>query len=220
MKNLRWTGMIALGLAAAVFTRALLLEANAAPAENRMELRAADDFANIANTRARSIALFQEAGKVITSPRCLNCHPAAERPLQGDDMHPHEPPVARGAGGMGMPGMRCLTCHGTANFDPGKVPGNPRWLLAPPEMAWVGKSLKQICVQIKDPHLNGGKSMQDLIEHMAHDQLVGWGWNPGAGRTPAPGTQEEFGKLIQAWADTGAQCPGDTNDRGKKKKRD
>lgn len=222
MKILLSSGPVALGLAAAVFVSVLLLEANAAPAENRMEqsrteLSPAADFANIANTRARSIALFQEASKVITSPRCLNCHPATERPLQGDDMHLHEPPVKRGAGGMGMPGMRCLTCHGTANFDPGRVPGNPRWLLAPPEMAWVGKSLKQICVQIKDPHLNGGKSMKDLVEHMAHDQLVGWGWNPGAGRTPAPGTQEEFGKLIQAWADTGAQCPGDTSERGKGK---
>lgn len=207
MKTLLPIGLGALGLAAAVFTSALLLEANAAPAENKTELRPPGDFANIANRRARSIALFHEAGKVITSPRCLNCHPATERPLQGDDMHPHEPPVKRGAGGMGMPAMRCFTCHGAANFDPGKVPGSPRWLLAPAEMAWVGKSLGQICAQIKDPHLNGGKSMKDLIEHMAHDELVGWGWNPGAGRTPAPGTQEEFGKLIQAWADTGAQCP-------------
>jgi hypothetical protein len=207
MKTLWSAGLLVFGLAAAAFTSMVLLDANAAPAENKMELRSVDDFADIANRRARSIALFQEAGKVITSPRCLNCHPATERPLQGDDMHPHEPPVKRGAGGMGMPGMRCLTCHGTANFDPGKVPGNPRWLLAPAEMAWVGKTLKQICVQIKDPHLNGGKTMKDLVEHMAHDQLVGWGWSPGAGRTPAPGTQEEFGKLIQAWVDTGAQCP-------------
>jgi hypothetical protein len=207
MKTLLPVGLVVLGLAAAAFTSVVLLEANAAPAENKMALRPVDDFSGIANQRARSIALFQEAGKVINSPRCLNCHPATERPLQGDDMHPHEPPVKRGAGGMGMPAMRCLTCHGTANFDPGKVPGNPRWLLAPVEMAWVGKTLKQICVQIKDPHLNGGKTMKDLIDHMAHDQLVAWAWNPGAGRTPAPGTQEEFGKLIQAWADTGAQCP-------------
>jgi hypothetical protein len=207
MKTLLPAGLVVLGLAAAAFTSVALLEANAAPAENKMALRPIDEFAGIANQRARSIALFQEAGKVITSPRCLNCHPVTERPLQGDDMHPHEPPVKRGAGGMGMPGMRCLTCHGTANFDPGKVPGNPRWLLAPVEMAWVGKTLKQICVQIKDPHLNGGKTMKDLIDHMSNDQLVAWAWNPGAGRTPAPGTQEEFGKLIQAWADTGAQCP-------------
>src|SRR5882672_9804966 len=207
MKTLLPVASAVLGIAAAGFTSVMLLEAKAAPADDRMQLRPAADFANIANRRARSIALFQEAGKVITSPRCLNCHPATERPLQNDDMHPHEPPVKRGAGGMGMPGMRCFTCHGSANFDPGKVPGNPRWLLAPAEMAWVGKSLGQICAQIKDLRVNGRKSMKELVDHMAHDELVGWGWNPGAGRTPAPGTQEEFGKLIQAWADTGAECP-------------
>ena len=52
--------------------------------------------------------------------------------------------------------------------------------------------------------------LNELLEQpeaMAHDPLVGWGWNPGVGRTPVPGTQEEFGKLIQAWADSGAQCP-------------
>ncbi len=207
MKTFLPASLAVLGFTAAALASALLLEANAAPAENGMELRPAADFANIANRRARSIALFQEAGKVITSPRCLNCHPATERPLQNDNMRPHEPPVKRGAGGMGMPGMRCFTCHGSANFDPGRVPGNPRWLLAPAEMAWVGKSLGQICGQIKDPRVNGQKSMKDLVEHMAHDELVGWGWNPGAGRTPAPGTQEEFVKLVQAWVDTGEECP-------------
>lgn len=191
----------------AVVMTVAFLEARAAPQEMATELKPASEFASIKDRRARSLALFEEAGKVIQHPRCLNCHPKTERPLQGDDMHPHEPPVKRGAGGMGMPGMRCLTCHGTANFDPGRVPGNPRWLLAPEEMAWVGKSLGQICRQIKDPLVNGGKNMKDLVEHMAHDPLVGWGWTPGAGRTPVPGTQEEFGKLFQAWADSGAQCP-------------
>jgi len=42
---------------------------------------------------------------------------------------------------------------------------------------------------------------------MSHDSLVGWGWNPGDGREPAPGTQAEFGDLIKAWVDTGAACP-------------
>jgi hypothetical protein len=49
--------------------------------------------------------------------------------------------------------------------------------------------------------------MDDLVHHMAEDSLVGWGWHPGAGRTPAPGTQAEFGALIKAWVDTGAACP-------------
>ena len=42
---------------------------------------------------------------------------------------------------------------------------------------------------------------------MAHDELVGWGWSPGEGRTPAPGTQQQFGELIRAWIDSGAACP-------------
>jgi hypothetical protein len=46
-----------------------------------------------------------------------------------------------------------------------------------------------------------------LVRHLAEDSLVGWGWSPGPGRQPAPGTQAEFGALIRAWAETGAHCP-------------
>jgi hypothetical protein len=103
--------------------------------------------------------------------------------------------------------MRCTTCHGPANFDAAGIPGHPAWHVAPIEMAWVGKSLGEICQQIKDPARNGGKSMEELIHHMSEDSLVGWGWHPGVGREPAPGTQKEFGALIKAWVDTGAACP-------------
>jgi hypothetical protein len=201
--------IVAIGMAcgAAVLSGSRLIDARAAQSAGSTELKPASEFLSIQDKRARSIALFQEAGKVIQSPRCLNCHPVTDRPTQGDDMHLHQPPVKRGAGGMGAPGMRCFTCHGAANFDPGKVPGNPKWMLAPASMAWVGKSLSQICAQIKDPARNGGRSMAQIVEHMAHDDLVGWGWHPGAGRTPAPGTQEEFGALIKAWTETGAHCP-------------
>jgi hypothetical protein len=44
---------------------------------------------------------------------------------------------------------------------------------------------------------------------MAHDALVGWAWRPGADRAPAPGTQAELGALIQAWIDSGAECPAE-----------
>jgi hypothetical protein len=44
---------------------------------------------------------------------------------------------------------------------------------------------------------------------MAEDPLVAWGWTPGAGREPAPGTQEVFGRLIAEWVATGAACPAD-----------
>lgn len=170
-------------------------------------LRPVSSFDGIKNQRSRAIALFQEAGKVIQHPRCMNCHPAGDRPTQTDRMRPHDPRVVRGEHGLGVPGMECAACHHVANYDAAKVPGHPEWHLAPVSMAWQGRSLGQICAQIKDPKRNGGKDMAPLIHHMAEDSLVGWGWSPGKGRTPAPGTQAEFGALIKAWAAAGAHCP-------------
>ena len=85
--------------------------------------------------------------------------------------------------------------------------GSPRWGLAPIEMAWEGKSVGEICAQLKDPGRNGGRNLTLLHEHLATDDLVAWGWNSGLGRDPAPGTQARLGELIKAWIDTGAQCP-------------
>jgi hypothetical protein len=194
-------------LASAASVLALGAIVSAREPDTSQGLKPVSAFDHIADKNERAVALFTEAGKVIQSPRCVNCHPAGDRPQQGDDGHPHQPLVVRGDDGFGAIGMRCMTCHGPANFDPGGVPGNPKWHLAPLEMAWVGKSLAEICVQIKDPERNGGMSMQELIHHMAEDDLVGWGWHPGVGRTPAPGTQKEFGELIKAWVDSGAACP-------------
>lgn len=121
------------------------------PAASAEELRPVSSFADIADTQSRSIALFQEAGKVLQHPRCVNCHPVGERPFQGDTMRPHEPLVVRGKDGHGAPCMACTTCHGGANFDPARVPGDPHWHLAPASMAWEGKSAGHICNQLKDP---------------------------------------------------------------------
>ncbi|UFZ06464.1 Isoquinoline 1-oxidoreductase subunit [Bradyrhizobium ontarionense] len=184
--------------------------ADAAPEPTRLaaDLKPASAFTDIKSRDLRAVALFEEASKVLQSPRCMNCHPAGDRPTQTDRMIPHQPLVVRGEAGMGAPsGLACTTCHHEANFDAARVPGNPKWQLAPIEMAWQGRSLGQICAQIKDPKLNGGKTMAELVHHMAEDELVGWGWNPGAGRTPAPGTQKQFGELIKAWVDAGAACP-------------
>jgi hypothetical protein len=194
-------------LAGALAVLAAGLAVSAAQPDGAAALKPASAFESIADKKERSVALFAEAGKVITHPRCVNCHPAGDRPMQGNDSHPHQPLVVRGADGLGAIGMRCTTCHGPANFDPGGVPGHPLWHVAPIEMAWVGKSLGAICEQIKDPKRNGGKPIKQIVEHMAEDTLVGWGWAPGGNREPAPGTQKEFGELIRAWAETGAVCP-------------
>jgi hypothetical protein len=164
-------------------------------------------FDSIADTKARSAAIFTELGKVLTHPRCMNCHPAGDRPRQGDTRRLHQPPVARGPDGHGTETMRCDMCHQQANFDPGRMPGHPLWHLAPREMAWEGKTLTQICAQIKDPARNGGRKVEDLIDHIGKDTLVGWAWAPGYGREPAPGTQDEAGALVRAWVKSGAACP-------------
>lgn len=174
---------------------------------DHQSLRSVSSFDVIADTQTRSVALFQEAGKVLTHARCLNCHPRGDQPTQTDAMQPHQPIVVRGADGHGVPALQCSTCHHNANFDPARVPGDPQWHLAPREMAWQGLSLGEICRQVKDPARNGGKDLAAIVHHSAEDHLVGWGWNPGAGRTPAPGTQAEFGALMKAWMDTGAHCP-------------
>lgn len=174
-------------------------------------LKGPGDFAQITDQTERSVALFQEMGKVLTHPRCLNCHPVNGGPTQGDDMHPHEPPVIRGDADFGAPGMTCNTCHSAENVTiagHGSIPGHEIWMLAPASMGWQGLKLSEICTQIKDPERNGGRTLEELYEHHAHDGLVGWGWDPGAGRTPAPGNQDIFGQLTRAWIDTGAACPG------------
>ncbi len=183
-------------------------KADAATESAKVSLQPVQAFDQIADNNQRAVALFQEAGKVINSPRCMNCHPAGDRPTQTDKMRPHIPLVVRGDGGMGAAGgLACTTCHHETNFDPANVPGNAKWQLAPIEMAWQGKSLGQICEQIKDPARNGGKDLAALVKHMAEDELVGWGWAPGGNRTPAPGTQRDFGELFKAWAAAGAACP-------------
>jgi len=194
-------------LLAAGCAKAQPAAAASAPANT---LRPLSEFSSITDSKERSLAVFAEAGKVIQHPRCLNCHPTGDRPLQGDSQRLHQPLVTRGKDGFGATAMRCISCHGAQNFEAAQlasVPGNKIWHLAPIEMAWHGRTLGEICRQLKDRSRNGGKTMPQMIEHMAHDELVGWGWAPGVGRTPAPGTQKAFGDLIKAWADSGAHCP-------------
>ena len=183
------------------------------PTPESGSLKSVSEFDAIADSSARSRALFTEAAKVITHPRCLNCHPPTRSPTQGDTLHPHMPPIRAGEGGTGVAGLNCTTCHRSGNTTIvgsriGSVPGAEHWLLAPASMAWQGRTLGEICVQLKDPTRNGRRSLVDIQKHLSTDHLVGWAWHPGDGRQPAPGTQELFGALINAWIASGAECPG------------
>jgi hypothetical protein len=174
-------------------------------------LKSPSEFMSIPNSRERSRAIFGEIGKLLTNPRCMNCHPAGDHPLQGNDQHEHIPPVWRGETGhmatncAGCHTERNVTLHEAASYQ--SIPGHPRWGVAPLSMAWEGKSLGDICRQLKDVNLNGGRDLALLQDHVAKDDLVAWAWSPGEGRGPAPGNQELAGQLVQAWIDSGAECP-------------
>src|ERR1700761_2813704 len=174
-------------------------------------LKSPADFSSISNTPERSRALFVEIGKLLTHPRCLNCHPAGDHPLQGADGREHMPPVWRGD--TGHLATDCSGCHADHNTTLHEaatyksIPGHPRWAVAPISMAWEGKSIGDICRQLKDVNLNGGRDLAQLQDHIASDDLVGWAWNPGEGREAAPGAQQEAEQLVKALIDSGAECP-------------
>jgi hypothetical protein len=205
---------LATALGVAALATAAMAQMQNTTTLNPKELRPVASFSGIADQNERSRALFNEIAKVVTHPRCLNCHPAGEHPLQGADHHEHRPPVRRGEADIGVAGLTCQACHTERNFTLigtgatyKSIPGHPRWQLAPREMAWEGKTFGEICQQLKDEKRNGGRSLAMLHEHMADDDLVAWGWAPGEGREPAPGDQKQLGQLVQAWIDTGAACP-------------
>jgi len=159
---------------------------------------------------AASREAFLQVYKVLASPRCQNCHPSGYTPLRGDDSHPHLQNVKRGKDGHGVYGMRCDTCHQSANLAGAQMPpGNPRWALPPPEqkMVFVGRSPGQLCRQLKDPKQNGGRSLEQLFEHVSYDELVGWGWNPGDGRSLPPLSRADTSAQMKVWIDGGAACP-------------
>ena len=157
-----------------------------------------------------SRAAFLEVYRVLTSPRCQNCHPAGDAPLQGDDSHVHLQNVKRGKDGQGMYGMRCATCHQEKNLSGEHMPpGNPKWSLPLPEqkMVFVGRSPGELCRQLKDPRQNGGRTLAALLDHVANDDLVGWGWSPGDGRTLPPLSRVETAAQMKVWVEGGAACP-------------
>jgi hypothetical protein len=156
-----------------------------------------------------SVAAFKKVYRVLKSPRCMNCHPSGDIPLQGDDSHLHTMSPRRGVDGKGVYAMKCTNCHQPSNTA-GKhtPPGNPDWHLPPANMKMIfqGRSANQLAKQLVDPKQNGHKDLKKLLEH-ADDGLVLSGWIPGEGRTLPPLSHAEFKKQWTIWLKTGAYAP-------------
>jgi hypothetical protein len=156
-----------------------------------------------------SIEAFGKVYKVLMSPRCMNCHPSGDVPLQGEDSHLHTMSPRRGKDGKGLYAMKCSNCHQATN-SPGlhAPPGNPEWHLPPADMKMVfeGRTPGQLARQLVNPEQNGHKTLDELLEHVS-DTLVIAGWHPAEGLEKPPLTYEEFKAAWIAWIEKGAFAP-------------
>ena len=172
---------------------------------------AKNNFKNIEANKdsIESVAAFAKVYKVLMSPRCMNCHPSGDIPLQGEDSHLHQMSPKRGTDGKGVYAMKCSNCHQPTNTAGLHTPpGNPKWHLPPGDMKMVfqGRTAHQLAKQIMDPTQNGHKNKEQLIEH-ASDTLVVAAWNPGEGRAVPPMSHEEFKQAWLTWIKKGAYAP-------------
>jgi hypothetical protein len=131
-----------------------------------------------------SVKAFMDVYQVLMSPRCMNCHPSGDTPLQGDDSHIHSMLPRRGKDGKGVYAMKCSNCHQPTNLEGLNKPARSSdWHLPPSNMKMVfeGKTPNQLAKQLVNPKTNGNKTLKQLIEH-ADDGLVKVGWDMGEGR--------------------------------------
>ncbi|MEM7511034.1 MAG: hypothetical protein AAF388_08890 [Bacteroidota bacterium] len=155
---------------------------------------------------------FDQMMSVVTHKRCMNCHPAGDRPLQGEDSHIHNFEVQRGEDGHGTLALRCETCHQTENNLLAGVPGAPHWHLAPRSMGWEGLSKSEIARAIIDRSKNGGRSLAEIEKHMTEDALVLWVFEPGVNnegipREKPPIDKETYIAAVKQWVKEGAVIP-------------
>jgi hypothetical protein len=193
------------GHLAGVYVAGLLVACGSAPSEPEPAPESAPAVSF--SLEDRSVHAFRDVARVLRHPRCLNCHPAGDRPRVGDERELHQMNVQRGPDNEGRIGMRCDTCHRDANQELPRIPGAPSWHLAPRSMAWEGLDDHELAEALKDRARNGDRSLEDMLEHVTQDELVLWGWEPDPGREAVPMPHAEFSDAFQEWVETGAVSP-------------
>ncbi|MEZ7496544.1 hypothetical protein QO206_13700 [Leeuwenhoekiella aequorea] len=171
-----------------------------------------EDYIELSSLKKDSVVskeAFKKVYSVLMHPRCMNCHPSGDIPLQGDDSHLHGMSPQRGEDGKGVYAMKCANCHQNEN-TPGKhaPPGNPEWHLPPADMKMIfqGRTANELAKQLIDKSKNGNKSIKDLIAH-AEDTLVKAGWHPAEGLSLPPMSHKEFKEAWVTWLKAGAYAP-------------
>lgn len=150
--------------------------------------------------------------QVVAHKRCVNCHPAGDRPHQGEDSHIHNFNVQRGEDGHGLPALQCSTCHQKENNNFSGVPGAPHWHLAPKSMGWEGLNRIEIAKAMTNPDKNGGRPIAEIEKHLTEDPLVLWVFEPGVNnegipREAPPVSKEAYIAAVKQWVAEGAIIP-------------
>lgn len=168
-----------------------------------------DDGKKDGKDSVASIAAFMEVYKVLKSPRCMNCHPAGEIPLQSDDK-PYPYHVSKK--GERRP---WIVRHEMCQLPPTRkfawrahAPRQPEMGAAAGkhENGFENKMPHELALQVVDYNRNGHKNKEQLLKH-ARDTLVKSGWNMGGGRMPPPLSYAAFLKVWDTWIKTGAYAP-------------
>ena len=188
---------------------------------------AADESAAVINplpagsvSEADGLAAWRRIYEVTSHPRCANCHTGASPypmwsgPSYGKSRR-HGMNINAGGSRIGAEHVLCSTCHTTTRSDADNSAEHaaPRvamaWRLAPVEADWFGRSSPEICQQLRNPELNGNRNAEQIAEHLGHDLILHWAWNPGGNREPAPYSLQEHVDDILAWGAAGMPCPAD-----------
>lgn len=166
----------------------------------------------------QGLAAWARVYEVASHPRCSNCHVGVDnRPMWSGPSYgktrPHGMNITGGESRIGAETVVCSTCHSTSER------GNPRpheaprvgmsWQLAPVEAEWFGKTSEEICAQLRDPERNGDRTFMEIANHLDHDLILHWAWEPGPGREPAPYDLQSHINDVLAWGVAGMPCPQD-----------
>lgn len=196
-----------------IFLAILFLTTLALALSNENQKLDAIQYTDDRNTPAAdSDEAFTTMMQVLTHKRCVNCHPAGNQPLQGEDSHLHNFGVQRGPDDHGVVGLQCGTCHQKENNDFSGVPGAPEWAVAPLSMKWEGLSRVEIARSMLDRNRNGNRSLEDLVKHLTEHKLVLWAWEPGVDASGTPREKppipvDEYIAAVKEWAKNGAIIP-------------
>jgi hypothetical protein len=155
---------------------------------------------------------------VVSHPRCSNCHVGDSGRPGWDDLgygaqRLHGMNIVADESRVGAQSIPCRTCHIGAtgkNDVPHAAPQvDDAWRLPPVELAWRGKSSAEICNQLRNPQVNGGLDIAELIAHVRVSIFVSYGFNPGVDRVAAPGSVAELAGSLAIWGTAGMPCEAD-----------